>query len=54
MAATWSYTVHSRLVLPHLIAGSIEDAEIVMAHLVDMRMRGLNDPLHIASNGAPD
>jgi putative transposase len=35
------------------MAGSKEDAETVTAFFEDMKMRGLNDPLLITSDGAP-
>jgi hypothetical protein len=35
------------------MAGSKEDAETVTAFFEDMKMRGLNDPLLVTSDGAP-
>src|SRR5262249_36480937 len=35
------------------MAGSEEDAETVTAFFEDMKMRGLNEPLLITSDGAP-
>jgi hypothetical protein len=40
-------------VLPHMMAGSKEDAETVTAFFEDMKRRGLNDPLLVTSDGAP-
>ena len=51
--AAWGYTVEGRRVLLHLMAGSKEDAETVTAFFEDMKMRGLNDPLLVTSDGAP-
>src|SRR5207245_6157030 len=42
-----------RRVLLHMMAGSKEDAETVTAFFEDMKMRGLNDPLLVTSDGAP-
>ena len=39
--------------LLHLMAGSKEDAETVTAFFEDMKMRGLNDPLLVTSDGVP-
>ena len=39
--------------LLRLMAGSKEDAETVTAFFEDMKMRGLNDPLLVTSDGAP-
>ena len=39
--------------LLHLMAGSKEDAETVTAFFEDMKMRGVNDPLLVTSDGAP-
>ena len=49
----WGYTVEGRRVLLHLMAGSKEDAETVVAFFEDMKMRGLNEPLLVTSDGAP-
>src|SRR6266702_3151027 len=51
--AAWGYTVDGRRVLLHLMAGSKEDAETVIAFFEDMKGRGLNDPLLVTSDGAP-
>jgi transposase-like protein len=51
--AAWGYTVEGRRVLLHLMAGSKEDAETVTAFFEDMKMRGLNEPLLVTSDGAP-
>jgi putative transposase len=51
--AAWGYTAEGRRVLLHLMAGSKEDAETVTAFFEDMKMRGLNDPLLVTSDGAP-
>ena len=51
--AAWGYTVDGRRVLLHLMAGSKEDSETVTAFFEDMKMRGLNDPLLVTSDGAP-
>jgi putative transposase len=51
--AAWGYTVEGRRVLLHLMAGSKEDAETVTAFFEDMKLRGLNDPLLVTSDGAP-
>src|SRR5262249_1202769 len=40
-------------VLLHMMTGSKEDAETVTAFFEDMKRRGLNDPLLVASDGAP-
>src|SRR6266849_10678900 len=45
--------VDGRRVLLHLMAGSKEDAETVIAFFEDMKRRGLNDPLLVTSDGAP-
>jgi putative transposase len=49
--AAWGFTVGR--VLLHLMAGSKEDAETVTAFFEGMKGRGLNDPLLVASDGAP-
>jgi transposase-like protein len=49
----WGYTVEGRRVLLHLMAGSKEDAETVIAFFEDIKMRGLNEPLLVTSDGAP-
>src|SRR5262249_31002983 len=46
----WGYTVEGRRVL-HLMAGSSEDAETVMAFFEGMKMRGLPDPHHQGDRG---
>src|SRR5512139_3695503 len=51
--SAWGYTGEGRRVLLHLMAGSKEDAETVTAFFEDMKMRGLNDPLLVTSDGAP-
>jgi putative transposase len=51
--AAWGYTIEGRRILLHLMAGSKEDAETVTALFEDMKLRGLNDPLLITSDGAP-
>ena len=51
--AAWGYTVEGRRVLLHLMAGSKEDSETVIAFFEDMKMRGLADPLLVTSDGAP-
>jgi len=51
--AAWGYTVDGRRVLLHLLPGSKEDAETVIAFFEDMKGRGLNDPLLVTSDGAP-
>ena len=51
--AAWGYTVDGRRALLHLMAGSKEDAETVIAFFEDMKGRGLNDPLLVTSDGAP-
>jgi putative transposase len=51
--AAWGYTIEGRRILLHLMAGSKEDAETVTAFFEDMKMRGLNDPLLVTSDGAP-
>jgi putative transposase len=50
--AAWGYTAEGRRILLHLMAGSKEDAETVTAFFEDMKMRGLNDPLLVTSDGA--
>jgi transposase-like protein len=50
--AAWGFTSEGRKVLLHLMAGSKEDHETVSAFFQDMRSRGLNDPLLVASDGA--
>jgi putative transposase len=51
--AAWGFTAEGRKVLLHLMAGSKEDKETVSAFFQDMRARGLDDPLLVASDGAP-
>jgi putative transposase len=51
--AAWGHTVEGRRVLLHLMAGSKEDAETVMAFFEDMKLRGLSDPMLVTSDGAP-
>ena len=51
--ATWGFTIEGRRVLLHLMAGSKEDAETVIAFFEDMKRRGLNEPLLVTSDGAP-
>ena len=51
--AAWGFTIEGRRILLHLMAGSKEDAETVTAFFEDMKMRGLNDPLLVTSDGAP-
>src|SRR6266516_848801 len=51
--AAWGHTAEGRRVLLHLMAGSKEDAETVTAIFEDLKMRGLNDPLLVTSDGAP-
>jgi putative transposase len=50
--AAWGYTVDRRVLL-HLMAGSKEDAETVTTFFEGMKMRGLNEPLLVTSDGAP-
>ena len=50
--AAWGVTGEGRKVLLHLMAGSKEDAETVTAFFEDMKLRGLNDPLLVVSEGA--
>jgi transposase-like protein len=51
--AAWGFTIEGRRILLHLMVGSKEDAETVTAFFEDMKLRGLNDPLLITSDGAP-
>jgi putative transposase len=51
--AAWGFTIEGRRVLLHMMAGSREDAETVIAFFEDMKRRGLNDPLLVTSDGAP-
>ena len=51
--AAWGFTIEGRRVLLHMMAGSKEDAETVTAFFENMKMRGLNDPLLVTSDGAP-
>ncbi|MGH6874043.1 MAG: IS256 family transposase [Aestuariivirgaceae bacterium] len=51
--AAWCFTAEGRKVLLHLMAGSKEDTETVTAFFEDMKLRGLNDPLLVVSDGAP-
>src|SRR5512132_2474688 len=51
--AALGHTSSGAKVLPHLMAGSKEDAETVTAFFQDMRARGLGDPLLVVSDGAP-
>ena len=50
--AAWGFTFDGRKVLLHLMAGSKEDAETVLAFFQDMRARGLGEPLLVVSDGA--
>ena len=51
--AAWGYDAGGAKVLLHLMAGSKEDTETVVAFFQDMRSRGLGDPLLVVSDGAP-
>ncbi len=51
--AAWGHTSGGAKVLLHLMAGSKEDAETVIAFFQDMRARRLGDPLLVVSDGAP-
>ena len=51
--AAWGFTAEGKKVLLHLMAGSKEDAETVIAFFENMRQRGLGDPLLVTSDGAP-
>lgn len=51
--AAWGFTTAGGKVLLHLMAGSKEDTETVVAFFQDMRARGLGDPLLVVSDGAP-
>ena len=51
--AAWGFTTEGKKVLLSLMAGSKEDAETVSAFFQDMRVRGVGDPLLVASDGAP-
>src|SRR5438046_2576305 len=51
--AAWGFTIEGRRVLLHMMAGSKEDTETVIAFFEDMKRRGLNDPLLVTSDGAP-
>ena len=51
--AAWGFTIEGRRVLLHMMAGSKEDAETVIAFFEDVKRRGLNDPLLVTSDGAP-
>lgn len=51
--AARGFTSEGKKVLPHLMAGSKEDAETVSAFFQDMRGRGRGDPLPMVSDGAP-
>jgi len=50
--AAWVFTIEGRRVLLHMMAGSKEDAETVIAFFEDMKRRGLNDSLLVTSDGA--
>jgi putative transposase len=51
--AAWGIARDGRKVLLHLMAGSREDVQTVQAFFQDMRVRGLNDPLLVVTDGAP-
>src|SRR5262249_22631592 len=51
--AAWGFTIEGPPVLLHMMTGSKEDAETGTALFEDMKRRGLNDPLLVASDGAP-
>src|SRR6266487_1215443 len=51
--ATLERSYDGRRALLHLMAGSKEDAETVIAFFEDIKGRGLNDPLLVTSDGAP-
>jgi putative transposase len=42
--AAWGFVIEGRRVLLHMMAGSKEDAEPVIAFFEDVKRRGLKDP----------